>query len=558
MSGPARGRRKARRRGLSRRDFLRGAGGSAIALTTAALAACGAGGSGGGDDGSASGVNPFQHGTATGDPLPGAIMFWTRATPTASESIPVTLNVYADPQVKQKIGDAKQTASADRDWTIKLDYQGLQPSTSYYYQFEARGFRSAIGRTRTAPAVNAVVERLRFGVVSCASLAHGLFNAYGALAKRADLDVILHLGDYIYEYGSGEYGSAREYQPANEIATLSDYRTRHAQYKQDANLQELHRQNPFITIWDDHETADNSYRDGAANHQGDEDEPDWHLRKANAQKAYDEWMPIRLPTPGDTNKIFRELAYGNLVDLVMLDTRLYARSLQCDLQAQLTCPDDATRSLAGSEQLAWMEAKLKTSTAKWKLIGQQVMFGQLKIAGTPDLLASGGVYLNMDQWDGYRVDRNHVFDMLENNDISNAIVLTGDIHSSWAMDLSRDPNNLLVYRPGIGPIETAGSFAVEFVVSSITSPGLDQLAPIQDAIRLLNPHMKYIDLAQHGYLLLDITPERCQGEWWYTDTIATASAADIFGTAFQAADGKNYLSAGAKSTPLSSPPAMAG
>ncbi|MDB5969137.1 MAG: twin-arginine translocation signal protein [Hydrocarboniphaga sp.] len=555
MGAPSRGRRKARRRGISRRAFLRGAGGSALALSAAALAGCSAGGGGGGDG---EGVNPFQHGTATGDPLPEAIIFWTRATPLANESIPVTLKVYADPQLKQKIGETRQTASADRDWTIKIDYTGLSPSTSYYYQFEARGFKSAIGRTRTAPAANAVIDRLRFGVVSCASLAHGLFNVYGALAARADLDAILHLGDYIYEYGSGEYGNAREYQPANEIATLSDYRTRHAQYKQDVNLQALHRQNPFITVWDDHESANDSYKDGAENHQGNEDEPDWFLRKANAQKAYDEWMPIRLPTPGDTNRIFRELAYGNLVDLVMLDTRLYARSLQCDLQAQLSCPDDTTRSLAGAEQLAWLESRLKTSAAKWKLIGQQVMFGQLKVAGTPELIAAGGVYLNMDQWDGYRADRDRVFDMLDTNAIRNAVVLTGDIHSSWAMDLSRDPNNLLVYRPGLGPIETSGSLAVEFVAPSVTSPGLDQLAPIQDVIRLLNPHMKYVDLSQHGYVLLDVTPQRCQGEWWYVDTIDSASQTEAFAAAWQAADGKNYLSAGTQSTPRSDAPAMAG
>lgn len=554
MGSPLRGRHKARRRGISRREFLRGAGGSALALSAAALAACGAGG---GDDGDGSGVDPFQHGTATGDPLPDAIIFWTRATPTADENIPVTLQVYADPQLKQKIGDAKQTASADRDWTIKIDYRGLLPSTSYYYRFEARGFKSAVGRTRTAPAAGAAVDRLRLGVVSCASLAHGQFNAYGALAQRADLDVILHLGDYLYEYGNGEYGSARDYQPANEIASLSDYRRRHAQYKQDANLKELHRQNPFITVWDDHETANDSYRDGAENHQGDEDEPDWFLRKANAQKAYDEWMPIRLPTPGDTNRIFRELAYGNLVDLVMLDTRLYARSQQCALQAQLTCPDDTTRSLAGTEQLDWLESKLKNSTAKWKLIGQQVMFGQLKIAGTPEQIASGGVYLNMDQWDGYRADRDRVFDIIDSNAINNTVVLTGDIHSSWAMDLTRDPNNLLIYRPGLGRIETSGSLAVEFVAPSVTSPGLEQLAPIQDVIRLLNPHMKYVDLAQHGYVLLDITPERCQGEWWYVDTIASDSLAEAFGSAWLAADGKNHLSAGTQSAPRDDAPAMA-
>lgn len=555
MGSPVRGRRKARRRGISRRDFLRGAGSSALALSAAALAACGGGGGGNGDG---DGVDPFLHGVASGDPLPDAVIFWTRVTPTADENIEVKLHVYADAQLQHKVGDAKQTASADRDWTIKIDYAGLSPSTTYYYRFEARGFDSPTGRTRTAPAAGAAVERLRIAVVSCASLAHGLFNAYGALARRTDLDVVLHLGDYLYEYGSGEYGTARAYEPSHEIATLSDYRTRHAQYKRDADLQELHRQNPFITVWDDHEIANDAYLDGAENHQGDEGEADWYLRKANGQKAYDEWMPIRLPTPGDPNRIFRQLAYGDLVDLLMLDTRVYARSLQCQLQTQLRCPDDSSRSLAGDEQLSWLETRLTTSTARWKLIGQQVMFGQLKIAGTPEQIAAGGIYLNMDQWDGYRADRDRVFDMIQNNAVTNAVVLTGDIHSSWAMDLSRDPNNLLVYRPGTRLRDTVGSLAVEFVAPSVTSPGLDQLAPIQDVVRLLNPHMKYVDLSRHGYLLLDVTPEHCQGEWWYVDTIADASTTEVFASAWQAPQGKNFLVAGVRSEPRADAPALAG
>jgi len=268
-------------------------------------------------------------------------------------------------------------------------------------------------------------------------------------------------------------------------------------------------------------------------------------------------MPIRLPTPGDPNRIYRELGYGALVDIVMLDTRLYARSLQCELQAQQTCPDDSSRSLAGEEQLTWLETKLKNTTARWKLIGQQVMFGQLKVAGTPELLVNGGVYLNMDQWDGYRSDRDRLFDLIQNESLDNIVVLTGDIHTSWAMDLSRDPNNLLVYRPGLGSQPASGSLAVEFVAPSITSPGLDQLAPVQNVIRLLNPHMKYVDLSRHGYVLLDITDERCQAEWWYVDTIETDNLAESFGTAFATVAGVNALTPGTQSTPRDDAPALA-
>lgn len=554
--------------GFTRRGFLRRAAGSAaLLLAGTSLSGCGssdapAGGSGGGT----AKESPFKHGVASGDPMSDRVILWTRATPVASEDIPVTVSVYRDAALSQLVGSASQTASAARDWTVKIDFAGLQPGSTYYYRFAALGFQSMIGRTRTAPAENA--QRLRFGVVSCSSYAHGYFNAYAQIAKRADLDVILHLGDYVYEYGTGEYGDVRPYEPATEMLTLADYRTRHSYYKRtDPDLQEVHRQHPFICVWDDHETTDNSWRDGANNHT-EGAEGIWVDRKAAGQKAYDEWMPIRLPEAGNPGRIFRKFSYGGLMDLIMLDTRLFDRDEQ--LATPPLPPDnpaDPARKLIGPEQKQWLFDQLDASTATWKFLGQQVMFGQLKIVGLPDpsalapqlsvvpIAGSGGLYLNSDQWDGYQAERGEIFAHLAEQSINNVVVLTGDIHTSWAMDLSPDPNNPISYNPLTG----AGSLAVEYVCTSVTSPGLDQLAPAQDAIRLVNPHMKYIDLAQKGYMLFDVTPERVVGEWWYLSTITERGGSESFGTGFPVAAGSNRLGTALStaSTPPANPPALA-
>ncbi|MDP3857531.1 MAG: alkaline phosphatase D family protein [Stagnimonas sp.] len=555
--------------GFTRRGFLRRAGGAAaLVLGGPMLSSCGnstapAAGAGGGPGPALE--TPFKHGVASGDPLADRVILWTRATPVAGEDIPVTVSVYRDAALSQLVGSASQTASAARDWTIKIDFAGLQPGTSYYYRFSALGFQSPIGRTRTAPAEG--VQRLRFGVVSCSSYAHGYFNAYAQVAKRADLDVILHLGDYVYEYGNGEYGDLRPYEPATEMLTLADYRTRHSYYKRtDPDLQEVHRQHPFICVWDDHETADNSWRDGANNHT-EGAEGAWVDRKAYGQQVYDEWMPIRLPEPGNPDRIYRKFSYGGLMDLIMLDTRLHDRDEPLGLPP--LPPDDVAdpdRKLLGPEQQQWLLDSLSSSTATWKFLGQQVMFGQLKVVGLPDLstqvpqlslipiAGSGGQYLNGDQWDGYQAERSAIFNHLAEQAIDNVVVLTGDIHTSWTMDLTPDPNNPVAYNPLTG----AGSLAVEYVCTSVTSPGLEQLAPVQDAISLVNPHIKYVDLQQKGYMVFDVTPEQVLGEHWYVSTITERGGTESFATAFPVAVGSNRLGAASgASTPPANSPALA-
>ena len=577
MSGPRRLRSRLRLRrplGVSRRDFLKHAGGMAgLALIGPALNACG--------DSSlvasvspapapspspspvpTAKVSPFNHGVASGDPLPGAVILWTRATPEASEDIAVTVRVYRDAALTQLFGMSTQTATSARDWTIKIDFTGLAPAATYYYQFEAAGFKSVIGRTKTAPAATAVTTRLRVGVVSCSSYAHGFFNAYRMLAKRNDLDVILHLGDYIYEYGNGQYGNVRNYEPATEMVTLADYRTRHNYYKRtDADLREVHRHTPFVTVWDDHETTDNSYTTGAVNHT-EGVEGVWQERKGFGQKAYDEWMPIRLPTPGDPNKIWRTLGFGNLAEFVMLDTRLFDRDEPTgvsDPQANMIATDPA-RTLLGDEQRSFLEDRLMNTSAKWRVIGQQIMVSQFKVAPGPD--ASGtSVYFNYDQWDGYQVDRNRLLNFIGDNNLDNVVVLTGDIHSSWAHELTIDPNNPLVYNPGIpGATQSTGSVGVEYVVPSVTSPGFEQVPTFptsNDAVLAPNPQLKYFEGTRKGYCILDITPTRFQCEWYYVPQILTAAEGETFGAAWGTDDGSQRQSEGTATTPVADAPQLA-
>lgn len=576
------GQRIRRRTGLNRREFLRN---STLAAGASLIAGCGS---------SSSSTSPapgpgqtagFMHGVASGDPQADRVILWTRVTPPEDHdgsAISVTATVYADPELSQSIGSFSGTAAEARDFTVKLDATGLSPATTYYYRFRAGEAESAIGRTRTLP--QGSVEHLRIGLVSCSSLAHGYFHAYRFLAERADLDVILHLGDYIYEYGNDEYGTVRQYEPAHEIISLEDYRTRHAQYKRDPDLQELHRQHPFITIWDDHESTDNSRRDSANNHQP-ETEGDWQQRKGWAQQAYDEWMPIRYPEPGNVNRIWRRFAMGDLVDLTLLDTRLYDRDDEVECTEPLLsespiplCPDalvpDVERKLIGPEQMTFLQDALSNPTGQWKLIGQQVMMGQLKFTSTPfnDTTGLSDVYFNPDQWDGYPGERLQILDFLEQNTIDDVVVLTGDIHTSWAMDVTQDPDDLSRYNPLTG----SGSRAVEFVCTSVTSEGLEgilngavpglgtvvETAPeLASVLLAANPHMRYVEATRRGYMILDITRENITGEWFYTSDVSDPdNRSEEFATGYQVSAGTNTVPRIATSEPTAAkpnPPALA-
>jgi len=478
---------------IGRRDLLRGALGIPLATGVAGCSS----------KGDAAAAERFQHGVASGDPLPDGVILWTRIT-TDGSGVDVDWEVAEDPQLTKRVASGIARTGGDRDFCVKVDVRGLQPAKTYYYRFTALGSSSRVGRTRTAP--SGANRRLRLAMVACASYAHGYFHGYRAISRLLDLDAVIHLGDYIYEYADGDYGDVRKYEPSHEITTLGDYRTRHAHYKRDPDLQEVHRQQVFITIWDDHEVANDAFKDGAENHT-EGTEGAFADRKAAARHAYMEWMPIREQERED--KIFRKLSFGSLVDLVLLDTRLYARTKQPGGVLGPPPAPDPARTLLGDEQAAWMEGQLRSSTAQWKLIGQQVMVGNV-------ILEKDKQLANLDQWQGYPESRNRLLGFFRDSGVKDMVVLTGDIHSSWANELVVDPNDATAYDPTTG----RGSLGVEFVTPGISSPGIpDLFVGLIDQARKLNPHVKFVEPSHRGFVILDITPERIQGAWHLFDDI---------------------------------------
>ncbi|MFI6105061.1 alkaline phosphatase D family protein [Streptomyces sp. NPDC051310] len=470
----------------------------------------------------------FLHGVASGDPLPDGVLLWTRVTP-AADALPgsgkgpdaeVRWEVAQDRSFTGVVARGAVMATAATDHTVKVDVRGLHQATDYYFRFTVGTDVSPVGRTRTAPAADAAAPGIRFGVVSCANWESGWFSAYRHLAARSDLDAVLHLGDYIYEYGTGSYPKpehvVRPHAPAHEIVTLADYRLRHATYKSDADLQALHAAHPVIAIWDDHEFADDTWSGGADNHTPGA-EGDWAARVAAAKQAYFEWMPVRTSTEGT---VYRRLRFGKLADLHLLDLRSF-RSQQASTGSGRV--DDPDRTITGRAQLDWLKAGLAASDSSWKLVGTSVMISPVAFGSLPahllepvaELLGlpSGGLAVNVDQWDGYTDDRKELLAHLTDRSITNTVFLTGDIHMAWANDV---PVKAATY-----PLSR--SAATEFVVTSVTSDNLDDILGVAPgtvsvvaagAVKAANRHVKWIDMDNHGYGVLDVTAERAQMDYY--------------------------------------------
>lgn len=517
--------------GLSRRRFLQGALGTG--LVAPLLAACRTFRGAAAVEHPAS---PFRHGVASGDPLSDRVILWTRVSSARDEPVELAWTVANDPGLRSIVSRGSVLATARRDYTAKVDAGGLEPGRTYYYQFRALGRASPVGRTRTLSQV--AVERARIAVVSCANLPFGYFNVYGLVAQRADLDLVLHLGDYIYEFANGTYGDGtalgRVPEPDREAVSLADYRTRHAQYKTDPDLQELHRQHPVIAVWDDHEIANDAWRDGAQGHNPELGEGEWPARKAAAMRAYLEWLPIREIRAERRTRIYRSFRIGDLADLMMLDARLYDRDQQA-APGDLDAINDPSRSLLGATQERWLFDELRDSAragTPWRLIGQQVMFGQRR---EPD-----GSIRWTDGWDGYAASRARVFDTLRSQAIGNVAILSGDAHSSWAMELAPDPFS----RDSYDPVTGAGSLAVEFVTPAISSAGIaepEEAGARAAQIRASHRHVKFVNLVERGYFLLDVDRERAQAEWYFAQTVLERSRVERFARAFQVRSGESRL-----------------
>ncbi|WP_046496006.1 alkaline phosphatase D family protein [Streptomyces odonnellii] len=490
----------------------------------------------------------FLHGVASGDPLPDGILLWTRVTP-SPDAVPgsgrgadteVAWEVAEDRRFASVVARGATVARAASDHTVKADVRGLRQASTYYFRFTAGGAVSPVGRTRTAPAPDAAAPGVRFGVVSCANWEAGHFSAYRHLAARTDLDAVLHLGDYLYEYATGDFPAAeytvRRHEPEHEIVSLADYRTRHGRYKSDADLAALHATHPVIAIWDDHEFANDAWSGGAQNHTPGT-EGAWADRAAAARQAYFEWMPVRASTEGT---VYRRLRFGSLADLHLLDLRSF-RSQQTTVGSGAV--DDPERTITGRAQLDWLKAGLAGSDTAWKLVGTSVMISPVAFGSVPahllgpiaELLGlpEEGLAVNVDQWDGYTHDRKELLSHLTQRGIRNTVFLTGDIHMAWANEV---PVTAATY-----PL--SASAATEFVVTSVTSDNLDDILHVpagtvsvvaSAAVKLANRHVKWVDMDHHGYGVLDVTAERAQMDYYTisdrTDPEATTSWARSYRT----------------------------
>jgi alkaline phosphatase D len=534
---------------------------------------------------------PFYHGVASGDPLDDRVIIWTRITLDSTfTSAQVEWYLATDTAFTNVIAQGTETTDASIDFTVKVDVTGLSPNTTYFYVFKYGSVWSLTGRTKTAP--TGTTDHLKFAVVSCSNYEAGFFNAYRNIARKHDLDAVIHLGDYIYEYGIGEYGDTgatqRYNDPSHEVVAKDDYRMRYSLYRLDSSLIRAHQMHPFIAVWDDHESANDAYMDGAENHNpnnvydGVNTEGSWTTRKNVSREVYFEWLPIR----NSGTSIYRTINYGNLADIFMLDTRIEGRTEQpfSILDTNFNSP----RDLLGSAQKNWLFNELDASTAKWKVIGNQIIFSPLNVGfaagfndGMPDptnfdsIVAVESIFLDI--WDGYPAERQEIIDTIESKGWDNIVILTGDFHSSFAFDVTPTPViypvaataylpviDTSVYNPATGK----GSVAVEFATPSINSANFDEnvgaaasaifenwmnnpieLPPGSGNFFTYNPHMKYTDLDQHGYYILDLKPDSVTANFYFADDILSVTNGEQFGEALRSLDGENYLQVTTESGP---------
>jgi len=441
---------------------------------------------------------PFYHGVASGDASNNSLIIWTRVTPEQlMRSVTVKWIIATDSSLLNIVQQGEIITRSTNDYTVNVDVENLKPNTFYYYQFSTQNKKSQIGRTKTLPANNTSNFTFRPVFFTGSNYNAGYFNAYKNICSRTDIDAVYHLGDYFYEYATNVYGKCknRALMPPHELITLNDYRTRFSHYRLDEDLREAHRLYCWYVIWDDHESADNSYTSGANNHQPDEG--DWINRKNASVKAYFEWMPIK---KNEDSTIYKTLDVGNLARFILLDTRLEGRD------NQKIKPTDSTKTLLGEKQLNWLFSELlkaKNDSVQWIFITQQVMFAPLKF---------GKKILNPDQWDGYEFERKKILNFIKNNKINNVVIISGDIHSSWANDVYFDKKNYQQGDTNIIP---------EFVTPSITSPSAGKITAFFGEIFLkcTLKHVKFVNLHDKGYMMLNIENQAITAEWYFLETI---------------------------------------
>ena len=447
----------------------------------------------------------FRHAVASFEPTASSVILWTRLTGAQS----ATWVLAADADLQLVVASGEVAASPDDDWTVRVDVDGLEPASTYWYRFEAGGQTSPLGRTRTMPADDSPV---RIGLVCCGRYSYAPLTVYRALAE-VDVDLVLHLGDYIYE-DEGDKGP-REHEPPHTAVSLDDYRTRIAQVRADADAQSLHMRHPMVTVWDDHDLADNAWRDGAKAHDPNE-HGSWVTRRAAAARARAEWLPGRNEDPLVT---WRAVDLGGVGELLLLDTRIAGREQHAGDEGTSDL-HDPLRSMLGDDQRAWLDERLADTTKPWSIIASSVVVNPivLRLPGIDHVnawlpngyAAIDGVVMHDDQWDGYPAERDHLISRLRSraDGGGRAVILSGDVHASWAFD---------------GPCTSDGeAVAVEVTCPSTSSapfarnrtPGIS--AAIHAAVRQL-AHVHWSDLTQRGFVVVDISREDVRAEFWFTD-----------------------------------------
>lgn len=545
---------------FSRRDFIAS---SALGFGALSLAGCND------DNNEQAAINvAFLHGVASGDPLSDRLIIWTRISPDQSNAtLNVEWQISSTQDFKTVLQKGTVSTSATADFTVKVDVSGLAPATIYFYRFVCNGITSPVGRGKTLAIGN--IDKVKLAVCSCSNYPAGYFHVYAEMAKQNDLDAFLHLGDYIYEYGAGGYAYddaaklGRELKADNnkEIIKLDDYRKRYALYHTDKDLQTLHQNTALIAVWDDHELSNDTWKNGAENHD-DKTEGDFNARKLAALQAYFEWMPIRPTSTGHASlNIYRQFKFGNLVNLMMLDTRIIARDKQLSYANYFTTTgfdaakftqdiSSPTRTMIGAEQLLWLQQTLATSSQTWNVLGQQILMAKMLIpaellsllesrdltkaqqtitelmtikgriaANDPSVTATERARVetvlpyNLDAWDGYAYEREVIYGTALNLK-KKLIVLAGDTHNGWYSQLSNKDQL---------------SVGIELATSSVSSPGMDEYlslgtdnaksAQFEQVFSTLIDELQYTNLNQRGYLLVEFSPTQVKADWIYVNTI---------------------------------------
>jgi alkaline phosphatase D len=458
--------------------------------------------------------DPFALGVASGDPVADGFVLWTRLAPDplngggmAPEAVPVRWEVARDPRFLDIARRGETLAAPELGHSVHVDVTGLEPDRWYYYRFIAGGEASPTGRTRTFPSIGTPADRLRFAFASCQHYGQGYFTAYEAMMED-DLDLIVHLGDYIYE---SDWGPKVRFHLSEPIS-LEQYRNQHALYKSDRSLQAAHAWHPFAVTWDDHE-VDNDY---AAEHAEDQTPVEAFLqRRAAAYQAYYEHMPLRrtaLPV-GPNMTVYTALAFGDLASFMMLDNRQYRSDHACqgseDFGGQLLedCAEreQEDRSMLGTEQERWLRGQLSDTRARWKVVGQQMLMAQL------EQKAGEGEGWWSDGWDGYPAGRQRILSQIAEQKIENVVVIGGDIHSFWVADLKQDFGD-----------SASPTVATEFVGTSVTSEGVPY--DVFNGFLPENPHIRFFESRERGYVLVDVSPDLWRTDLRVVDTITQPEA----------------------------------